>query len=403
MSANRPEDLFRDLRHALRSLRRTPGFALTAVLTLGLGLGANAAIFGVLDAALLRPLPYPEADRIVTLHVLAREGNNPKPDVFPWSYPKYELFRKTAKSLLGTAGYSSANLNLITPEGPERLEAEEVGAAYFQVLGLTPAAGRLFRSGEDAVPGQPDEVVLGHELWRRRFGGSPAIVGQEIRLNGRALTVIGVAPAGFRGLTGSADAFVPITLAPIFEYSDILTEAGNHWFLAVARLKPGVSLAAAQADAQLAGAAVDRQYHFPFQTGPWSAEVRELGASRVDPGFRRSVLLLAGAVGLVLLIDCANLTSLLLVRAVARRREIAVRLALGASRGHVVRQVLAEALLLSLAGWGAALGLARGGVRMLFLLLPQQARAGNGTSFFFDPGTVRLDARVALFAARACW
>jgi len=397
MPARPLDDLFRDFRHALRSLRRAPGFTLVAILTLGLGLGANAAIFGVLDAALLRPLPYPEAERVVTLHILAREGNNPTPDLFPWSYPKYELFRKTATSYSAVAGYGNTSLNLITPDGPERLEAEEVGGAYFQVLGVQAAVGRLLLPAEDAVPGQPAVVVLGHQLWQRRFGGDRGIVGKEVRFNGRALTVIGVTPAGFRGLTGAADAFVPITLAPLFEYSEILKESGNHWFLAVGRLKPGVSLTAADADAKVAGAVVDRQYHFPEQNAAWSASVRRLDESRVDPGFRRSVLLLAGAVGLVLLIACVNLTSLLLVRAVARRREIAVRLALGAGRGQLVRQVLTEAVVLSLAGWLVGLPLAKVGVRVLILMAPGQTGSG-GTSFFFDPATVGVDARVAVFA-----
>ena len=398
MPASPLEGLFRDLRHAFRSLPRTPGFAVVAVLTLGLGLGANAAIFSVLDAALLSPLPFPEAGNLVTVHILAREGKNPRPDLFPWSYPKYELFRKMAKSFVAVAGYAGpTNLNLITAEGPERLAAEEVSGSYFQVLGLRAAAGRLLQPGEDAVPGEPAVVVLGHQLWQRRFGGDPGIVGREVRFNGRALIVLGVAPAGFRGLTGSADAFVPISLATVFDYSGILTEAQNHWLLAVARLKRGVTLAAAEADARLAGGAVDRAFHMQEQGAPWGATVRELGASRVDPGFRRSVLLLAGAVGLVLLIACVNLTSLLLVRAIARRREIAVRLALGAGRAQLVRQVLTEALVLALAGWGVALVLARVGIRLLVSLNLSQAGSANGTSYFFDPATVGVDLRVALF------
>ena len=398
MRFRRLEDLLRDVRHAFRSLRRAPGFALVAILTLGLGLGANAAIFGVLDAALLRPLPYPESDRIVTVHIQAREGNSPEPDLFPWSWPKFHLFRQTAGSYADLAGYGTSNLNLIAPDGPERLEAELVSGAYFRILGLSPALGRLLQPGEDARPGEPLVVVLSHALWQRRFGGDAAIVGKDVRLDGRALSVIGVAPAGFRGLSGNADAWVPISLASLFEYSGILAEAGNHWFLAVGKLKPGVTLASAAADAAQAGAVVDRQFRMPEQSGAWSAVARPLADSRVDPGFRRSVLLLAGAVGLVLLIACVNLTSLLLVRAVARRREIAVRLALGAARGRLVRQVLTEALVLSLAGWVVALGLARGGVRLLLLLGPGQVDGGNGTSFFFDPASVRVDGRVALFA-----
>lgn len=398
MAFHRLDDLFRDIRHALRSLRRTPGFSLVAILTLGLGLGATAAIFGVLDAAILRPLPYADAGKLVTVHIDVRETANPRSELFPWSYPKYDLFRKSVSSYSGIAGYSSSSLNLITPDGPERLEAEEVGASYFQVLGLAPALGRLLHPGEDARPGEPAVVVLGHDLWKRRFGADRGIVGREVRLNGRALTVIGVAPAGFRGLTGTADAFVPITLATVFEYSEILTEAGNHWFLAVARLKPGITLARAETEAASAGAAVDRQFRFPGQSGTWTATARQLADSRVDPGFRRSMLLLAGAVGLVLLIACVNLTSLLLVRAVSRRREIAVRLALGAARGRLVRQVLTESLVLALGGWVVAIALAKGGVRLLLLLGPGQAQSGDGTSYFFDPATVGVDSRVILFA-----
>src|SRR4029077_4291779 len=144
-------------------LRRSPGFSLVAILTLGLGLGANAAIFGVLDAAILRPLPCPEAGRIVTVHISVQQASAAGSELFPWSFPKFDLFRKSVASYSGIAGYSNSSLNLITPDGPQRLEAEEVGASYFQVVGLAPALGRLFQPGEDARAGEPAIVVLGHD------------------------------------------------------------------------------------------------------------------------------------------------------------------------------------------------------------------------------------------------
>ena len=383
-----------DLRLALRGFARQPGFALLAVLILTLGLGASTAIFGLLDAAVLRPLPFPEPGRLVTIHLLAREDRAAPPSPFAWSYPKFLRFRKEAGGFEAMAGYAGpTSLTFIGNDRPERLAAEEVGGSYFNVLGLAPAAGRLFETSFDDRPGEPAVVVLSHHLWRDRFAGQSGVIGTDLRLNGRSLRVIGVAPAGFRGLTGGADLFVPITLAPWFEYSDILEEAGNHWFRVVGRLAPETTFPAGAAEAARAGDVVDREYHFPQQAAPWSAGIAGLGESRVDPAFRRSVWLLAGAVGLVLLIGCVNLTSLMVARAAARRREIGVRLALGASRVRVIRQVLAETMLLSLAGWGLGLLFGAVAVRVLARALVAQTSSGS----FFDPTMVQLDLRVAGF------
>jgi len=387
-----------DLRLALRGFLKTPGFAVLALLILGLGLGASTAIFGILDTAVLRPIPFANPSRLVTAHILGKEDKAGPANPFPWSYPKYELFRKEARTFEALAGYGGpTNVNLIGPDGPERLAAEEVGGSYFSLLGLRPAAGRLFDASFDAKAGEPLVAVLSHHLWKERFAGNPAVVGTDIRLNGNMLRIIGVGPEEFRGLTGGADLFVPITLATLFEYPGVLTEAQNHWFERVGKLAAGTTLEAANADAGRVGAIVDGQFSFREQVAPWSAGVQALASSRVDPGFRRSVWLLAGAVGMVLLIGCVNLTGLLLARSVSRRQEIAVRLALGASRGRIVRQVLAETLTLSLGGWVLGLLGASAGIRILASSLGSQIRGQDG-SFFFNPAIVRVDSRVMLFA-----
>jgi predicted permease len=390
--------MFDDFRLALRGFLKTPGFAFLALLILGLGLGASTAIFGILDAAVLRPIPFAEPGRLVTAHILGKEDKAAPANPFPWSYPKYEAFRKEARTFEAIAGYGDpTSVNLIGPDGPERLAAEEVGGSYFSLLGLRPATGRLFDPSFDATAGEPLVVVLSHQLWTTQYAANPAVVGTDLRLNGHVLRVIGVAPEGFRGLSGGADLFVPITLSPLFEYSGILTEAGNHWFRVVAKLGPGVTLEAANADADRAGGIVDRQFPFREQVAPWSAGVQPLVDSRVDPGFRRSLWLLAGAVALVLLLGCVNLTGLLLARSVSRRQEIAVRLALGATRGRIVRQVLTETLLLSLGGWVVGLIGASAIIGLLAGSLGTQIRDQEG-SYFFNPALVRVDSRVMIFA-----
>jgi len=338
-----------DLRYAFRVLLKNPGFTAIAVLTLALGIGANTAMFAVVNAVLLKPLPFADADRLMLVHVRV-----PDPQAGPgafgltvWSYPKYAAFAKLQRTFDAAGLFAARDITLTHAAEAEALRGEVVAGAYFSALGIAPAAGRLLPR-DDSRPDAERVAVIGHGLWSRRFGADPGVVGRTIHLNAVPYTVAGVLPRGFRGLSGAADVWVPLAA---FE-PERLTQGGSHNYFLIGRRSAGVSEAAAVADVRVVGSRVDAQ----FGSGKWSADAVSLYSSRVDPDIRRSAMVLLGAVGFVLLIACVNLTSLLFARAVARRREVAVRLAIGASRGRIARQFLAEAL--TIAGLGAALGLA---------------------------------------------
>ena len=366
--------ILQDLRYALRSLRKSPGFTLVAVLTLALGIGANTSIFSVVNAALLRPLPYPEPERLVRVFS-ERDG-----DAWTVSPPDFVDWRDQAGVFQHAAALNSgSDFTLTGTDTPERVPGAQVTPDFFAVLGTTPALGRAF-TADNGVVGQDKVAVLSDELWRRRFGASPDIVGKSIELDGVHYTVVGVMPRGF-AYPREAQLWTPLA----FSAEDLTTQRGAHYLDVVARLKPGVSIEQATMAMQAVAARLAQQY--PKSDKGWSAQVTTMRDSLVGD-IRPALLILLGAVGLVLLIACANVANLLLARSMARARELAIRTALGASRPAIVRGILVESVLLAAFGGAAGLIVASWGTHALIALQPDAMRG---------LGDVTIDASVLGF------
>ena len=376
------ENSVRDVQFAIRTLAKSPGFAAVIVLTLALSIGANSAIFSVIDGVLLEPLPHPHADRIVRIFFASH------------TYPKFPLnpldvrdIRARNRTFGSMAAITRADRQLSGVGAAERLTGFRITAGYFRVLGMQPARGSEF-STDNELPGRGNVAILSDRIWRSRFAADPAIVGRKILLDSEPFTVVAVMPPGLHhpgnDYHAVADGETVDVWTP-FTYDPQDQSRGSHYVEGIARLKDGVSLAQAQADLDMQVAQLAREH--PGAMKDWHGTLTPLYQETVGAS-RRLLLVLLGAVGLVLLIACANAANLLLARATSRQREMAVRAALGAGRGRLMRQMLAESVLISLVGGGLGIGIAIGGVRALTSLLPTDfPRAGdihvNGAIFGF--------------------
>ena len=344
----RMESFIQDLRFSARMLLKRPGFTLLAVLTLALGIGANTAMFSVVNAVLLRPLPFPEPERL-TLVEARNPGNFAAPDFRDLATQNHSF------SNLG-AYFNNATFNLVGGSEPERVNGARISASLLPTLGVQPLYGRNLTVEEDRDGGEK-VVLLSHRLWQRQFGADPGVVGRAIRLDEQSYTVIGVLPRGLN-FPSDKELFTPLALS-----AGALTNYQGFFLTLIARFKPGVTRA--QADAELATIIK------PGERGPRFASVRALGLQEAMVGdVRMMMLVLMGAVGFVVLIACANLANLLLTAATQRQKEIAVRLSIGANRGRVVRQFLTESLLMAASGGFVGLSLASWGMTLVNALLP---------------------------------
>jgi putative ABC transport system permease protein len=357
-------DLWQDIRYGARMLLKQPGFTLVATLTLALGIGANTAIFSVVDTVLLRPLPFQEAERLMMLRgVDTRKGDGPG----NISYPNFVDWRAQSGSFERLAAFRHRNFTLTGGGEPARLNGAVASAELFTLLGVSPSLGRSFRAEEDNAGASV--VILSHGLWRRRFNSDPQVIGRNITLDDRSLTVVGVTPADFQFPIAAEPADLWTTIAYDATGDNPMTaQRGLGYLRAIGRLKPGVNLTQAQAEIDGIARRLERQYpDSNAHQGARLVPAREHLVGEV----RRPLLVLFGAVGCVLLIACANVANLLLARATARRREIALRAAMGASRGRVVRQLLTESVMLALAGSVCGWVLAWGCLESLLSLSPE--------------------------------
>jgi putative ABC transport system permease protein len=391
------ERLMQDLRFGLRMLRKQPGFALIAVLTLGLGIGANTALFSIINPTLLRPLPYPESERLVTLQAS------------PWvALEGFLEWAKQARTFAEFGAFVGSRFNLIEGDQPELVTGVYASARYLPTLGVKPLLGRAFLP-EEHEAGRDRVVLISHGLWQRRFGSDPSVLGRTLALQptsgakpprGGQYTIVGVLPDDAQFFTNAeslrrhkdTQVWLPLVLAaPNFSSDDL----GIHWVAPVARLKPGVRLAAAQAEAEAVVARLKAQYPERFNQG-WKLRLALL-SEEVVKHYQSALLVLLGAVGFVLLIACVNVTNLLLARRVARQKETAIRAALGASRARLIRQFLAESLLLAVAGGAFGLLLALWGLHLFKAFIP--ANIPRVAQIGIDPAVLGVTLALSLSAS----
>jgi predicted permease len=411
------ETLWQDIKYGARMLAKAPGFTAIAVLTLALGIGANTAIFSIVDQVLLQPLALPNPEQLIVVRAPGPNAGNIWSDGDPravFAYPFYRQLREGAAETAGLLARYGTAINVSLDGRAERARGELVSGNYFEVLQVEPALGRLLNAGDETAPGADAVAVLSHRYWTNRFGADPLVLNRPLRINAGTLTVVGVAAPGFDGIHPGqrTDVFIPVTMkAQITPTWDGLTEWSYHWLAIFGRMKPGLTREQA-AERLRAPAAAAFAAQLPHLRSDWPEEVRqEFLAKRLElqdgsggrPNLRRNaeqpLLVMMAMVGLVLLVACGNVANLVLARGLARQREFAVRLAMGASRWRLVRQMLTEAAML--AGGGAALGLllALWLLDLLVALMGPQMGAAEFLSTSLNPRLLGFAAGLAAVTA----
>jgi predicted permease len=399
-------NLVQDIRFGLRTLAKNPGFTLVAILTLALGIGANAAIFSLTDQVLLRLLPVERPQELVVLHSPGKSHGRTWNDIeggHSFSYPMYKNLRDRNEVFAGLLARFHVQVSVAGQGQSQLAEGELVSGNYFQVLGVQPALGRVLSSQDETAPGANPVTVLSYGYWTRHFGGDPNILNKQLAVNGNSLTVVGVVRPGFAGVQVGLvpDLFIPITMkAAMTPNWDGLADRNDHWVTMLGRLKPGLAPANAEAGlaplyrAILEGEApvlkLSSRDQQEFLNRKVVLDAGSHGRPVLQHDAKQPLLILMAMVGLVLLIACANLASLLIARGEGRQREIALRLALGAGRGRLVRQLMTESLLLAIAGGAAGLALASWTLNLIVNSIPEDVGASGLTR--------QLDYRVLLFA-----
>lgn len=390
-----PEQIASDIRYALRGLVTRPGFTIAALTTIAVGVGSGATMIAMADGALLRPLPFPNADRAMSLVLRMPIPEAGRVSDMVWSYPKYELLSRQQDVFEALAPRSDETLTLFLPSGAERVPGETVGPRYFGILGVSPELGRTFAPDEDRIGGDQAVVVISEAFWRVRLGATSDVLSQSIDIAGVRHRIIGVMPPGFAGLSGDAQLWIPIHSG---RSPAVLQQAGAHNLELIGLRAKGVTVAEAIARVEQLGVAIDEAY--PEDTR-WGATAHSFSTLRTNATIRRSLQVLSVAAGLLVFIVCVNLTTLLLTRGAGRRVELAVRLALGSTRVRLSQQLITESLVLAVLGGVIGALLASVFTTVLASTLPVSLpRSSPGTDLTrLTFGAIRFDARSLMATA----